>query len=418
MIETQKQLKSFLKSKRRGKYTHSSGIFYPGIKCGHKLCKIGSHGVPSYMGWNWNTDITGICRVSCLKINFFPSYNLKICIKMFTQIKKGWRPGAIPKKIKEIMCHFLSPCPCDTLPVTKKLLKNKTNEEKMDEPCDIQQKPTLSVQKKDGDYLITMRPLKNTADLRNEPNPYLTAKPIKFKISRRAEEKKCDEIRALVNKKGFRKCTCGNIVACCNCRDNKEMDALRKCLKECEDNYKIKSLEYKLCLKESLSDPKLNVEFTPPAGIVNKNIKKLPNLVYQETQYNEDDFKIVPLDADNGGNRKSGGKNISFDKTGKAGSNKSGIFGSNRNGKNPGVSGMDKSGKDVGKSGGNKNTGKSGLMAGGAGATNKTNGSNKNGGTSNGGAGATNKTIGSNKNGGPSKTTTNAGSARPKSVKL
>lgn len=201
------------------------------------------------------------------------------------------------------MCHFLEPCPCDTLPVTKKGANKKADRDPADEdpavedPNEITQKPTLSVRKKDGDYHITMRPLKNTAELRTDPNPYLTARPIKFKIARRAEEKKCDEIRALLHKKGFRKCTCGNIVACCTCRDNREMDALRKCLDECEETFGVKSLEYKLSLKPSVSEPKLDIEFTPPAGMVKKNMKKLPNQVYQETQYSEDDFKPVETDS-------------------------------------------------------------------------------------------------------------------------
>lgn len=316
------------------------------------------------------------------------------------------------------MCHFLSPCPCDTLPVTKKCNKNKhaIDEDKEDDTCE--QKPTLSVQKKDGDYLITMRPLKNTCELRNNPNPYLTAKPIKFKISRRAEEKKLDEIQVFLKKKGFRPCTCGNIVACCICRDNKEMDTLRKCLNECEEIYDIKSLDYKLCLKDALPDQKLNIEFTPPAGIVNKNIKKLPDLVYQETQYNEDDFKIIPEQEYNG---KSGGKNRSFDKSGKLGagfgSNKSGIggnkagMGSNKSGIGLNKSGvgltksgieLNKSGKPDakkldGKAGGKNNVDKPGVM-------NKNNGKSGQlgGGGGGGGAGSSNNkpTTGSNKIGG------------------
>lgn len=272
------------------------------------------------------------------------------------QIKKGWRPGAIPKHIKEIMCHFLGPCPCDTLPVTK---RQKADKDTVEEDNEIIQKPTLSVQKKDGDYLITMRPLKNTIDLRTDPNPYLTAKPIKFKITRRAEEKKCDEIRELLHKKGFGKCTCGNIVACCTCRDNREMDALRKCLDECEDKFGVKSLEYKLCLKESASEPKLDIEFTPPGGMVKKNLKKLPNQVYQETQYCEDDFKAVETEA----NEKSG-KGKANDKSAKDKLNdKSGKLGG-KNGKGIGIFGKDKgkaSGVSAGGVAGSKSVGAAGV---------------------------------------------------------
>lgn len=264
----------------------------------HRLCKMPNQTVPSHMGWDWTTSDT--------VINFIFS-NLKNYLfkRNVFQAQKGWRPGAIPRKIKEIMSHFLEPCPCDTVPVTK---RPQNKDSMLDASCgEPVQQPTLRVQRKNDDYLITMKPLKDINALKTDADPYLNCDPIRFKISSNTEEKELQRVKKILSERGFKKCTCGKNIAHCCCRDNKELDALRKCINCIGDKHNIKDLEKKLFYR---TRSKLDIEFTPPAGLIKNNLKALPDVIGQETQYDENDYKYsfdAAKSLEKGGKGKGGG---------------------------------------------------------------------------------------------------------------
>lgn len=118
------------------------------------------------------------------------------------------------------MCYFLEPCPCDTLPVTKKLLKKRFPFKECTEKLNT--KPTLRIQRKDGHLFVTMNPIKNLADLKNCPDPYLNCKPIQFKISPDPNSLKRNQIKKKLKKCGFRRCVCDKTIAQCICMNYDE----------------------------------------------------------------------------------------------------------------------------------------------------------------------------------------------------
>lgn len=141
-------------------------------------------------------------------------------IQINFQIRKGWKPGAVKKPIKELMCYFLEPCPCDTLPVTKKILKKRLPFKESSNK--LVSKPTLRIQRKDGNLFVTMNPIKNSADLKNCPDPYLKCKPIQFQISQDPNILKRSQIKKKIKKCGFRRCVCNKTIAQCICKNDDE----------------------------------------------------------------------------------------------------------------------------------------------------------------------------------------------------
>lgn len=200
------------------------------------------------------------------------------------------------------MRHFLKPCPCDTLPVTKRASVQRQQPQTL-EPNEYDQKPTLRVQRRNNEYTITMNPLKNSQTLKSEPYPYLNCKPLQFKISSSAEEREMQKIAEFICKKGFTKCVCGHKIINCRCRDNREAEALNKCLEDCTRIFGVKNLKEKLCLCDNT---KLDIEFTPPAGVIKNVLKRRPDQLVQETQYDELDFRT---DFDGKGGLGKKGKN-------------------------------------------------------------------------------------------------------------
>lgn len=150
---------------------------------------------------------------------------------------------------------------------SKKKIRKKTRSQKgsayetsSDET--IPPKPTLQIKKREGAYWITMNPLKDPQTLEDNENPYMECEPMQFKIVKKKEED--DEYG-------------------CSCAD------------------------------EESSDSELDIEFTPPAGVIHPDrLKRKKNVVHIDTQYNLDDIK------DNSGKGKKG-KGKGKDKKGKGG---------------------------------------------------------------------------------------------------
>ena len=192
------------------------------------------------MGWLWNV---GICGLS--------------------QFRKGWKPGAVRKSVAKIMGKHLSP-PAEPAPEPLK-----------PEP---EGPPTLSVKKKQGQYLIVMNPLGTDKELMGSP--------IVFKIEKSEEGIKRSKARKILKERGVEKtCDCLCIDTC-------------QCLSACEkDRIKIelKCVAEKLCMKSQMSindikessDSEMDMEFTPPSAMKSKNpCRKIPvKFSYAETQY-------------------------------------------------------------------------------------------------------------------------------------
>lgn len=230
------------------------------------------------------------------------------------------------------MCHFIKPCPLDTIPVTKMPAQKPPSGPAQPQypsipavnpPFPIAQRPMIRVNRRNDEFMITMLPLKKTLDLKTEPDPYLECEPIQIKISGNKEARRLANVRQMIWEKGFQRCTCGRSVAECDCRDNREMEALRQCVAALEKKFNLDELEKKLNLQEKED---LTLDFTPPAAIIKPQLKDAPdNLsVMEETQYDEQDIaeedskkkeKPDKKEKKEKGGKEKGGKGGSGDNT-------------------------------------------------------------------------------------------------------
>lgn len=132
----------------------------------------------------------------------------------------------------------------------------------------IPPKPTLQIKKKEGTYYITMNPLKDPYSIADNENPYVDCTPMQFKITKNKKPKAIEGE--------------GDEYKTCFCNDEDEKV-------ECE---------------ESSSDSELDIEFTPPAGIIRpERLRKKKTVVHTDTQYNPNDFKAK---GGKGGKEKKG----------------------------------------------------------------------------------------------------------------
>lgn len=148
---------------------------------------------------------------------------------------------------------------CDALTAPTSKRRYQYQESEADIP--VCPKPTLQIKKKDGAYFITMNPLKDPKTLVENENPYMDCTPLQFKITK-----------------------------------NKEKEKMKKRLDD-GDNNEMKSCycdeyDWPEVSSESSSDSELDIEFTPPAGIIKpERFKRKKNVVHTDTQYNPDDCK-------------------------------------------------------------------------------------------------------------------------------
>lgn len=134
-------------------------------------------------------------------------------------------------------------------------------------------KPTLQIKKKDGTYFITMNPLKDPKTLADNENPYMDCTPLQFKITKNKDKEK--QRRTEEGDNELKSCYCD---------------------------------EYDWPASTESSDSELDIEFTPPAGIIRpERLKKKKNVVHIETQYNPDDCKPDKLKVGKKGDKEKGG---------------------------------------------------------------------------------------------------------------
>ncbi|XP_068152394.1 uncharacterized protein Ppi1 [Drosophila tropicalis] len=224
--------------------------------------------VPAHMGWLWTSNPLAK--------------------------KRGWRPGSIRRSTKELMRYFLRDFPLDTIPVSRYMSYYKQKQPPpSDKAEELVQKPTLYIEKRNDEYIITLHPLKSPGILEHSANPYVNMKPVQFRIVKNPLLKEIRDLKRCLKGMGFKKCTCHKPVIACFCRSFIEKKQLiDKLQKECQQR-EMESVENALVLSDT-SDSEAEFEFgvTPPAGLIHpERLKKTTHhIINAATQYDENDW--------------------------------------------------------------------------------------------------------------------------------
>ncbi|CAD6992206.1 unnamed protein product [Ceratitis capitata] len=262
-----------LTKKDKKAYSYGGDHSFPIKDSRHQKCingfNIGKKNVPRNMGWLWNLETSGK--------------------------RRGWKPGAIRKPIKEIMRFFLKDYPADTIRVSQYAYRDQGKGDGRELEEEILQRPTLHICKKNDEYFITLRPLKDPEALKECADPYLNMKPIQFKITKNPLMVEMSKLKRCLKAMGFAKCTCHKPVIECFCRsflDKKRLEY--QVSKECRKR-QIPCCNSTLVLSDTTdSDVEFDFGVTPPAGVIKPERLKKPNLVNHGTQYVENDWNIQP----------------------------------------------------------------------------------------------------------------------------
>lgn len=195
------------------------------------------------------------------------------------------------------MKHFLNPYPIDTIPNTKrdetgKIVGVSPEVNNCEDPRNIEQIPTLEIQKKDGEYSIKMHPLKEADKLATSCNPYLNSSPIIFRITKNPEAVRKHKAKKMLKEKGFeKKCPCLNF-SNCRCMEEKEKKLMASEMTRVSNYYALKCPLRLADLVEESSDSELDVEFTTPSAVVKHPERCQPDVTAAETQYDINDFLL------------------------------------------------------------------------------------------------------------------------------
>ena len=239
--------------KKNSRFVYTGGEAYPGVRLGHKTCVYVSKNVPAHMGWLWNIKKEGEKR----------------------KRKKKWKPGYLRAEIEEAIIANRRQKGIPDPPELKMLVRKTKNRnaayESDSEEEEVIPKPTLIIQKKDGNYLITMHPLKDPKKLEDREDPYMRCKPIQFVITKPPKK---DPIVPDIN--GFDEME-GEY-------EDEDFENFYKNSCYCDGDPNLDS--------NSSSESELNIEFTTPAGIIiPERFKKPPNVVNVDTQFKDADFQ-------------------------------------------------------------------------------------------------------------------------------
>ncbi|XP_043071016.1 uncharacterized protein LOC122322513 [Drosophila grimshawi] len=241
---------------------------------GHAHCYEYESKVPAHMGWLWTHN----------PLAQHP----------------GWRPGAIRRSIRVLMGYFLKDFPVDSMPISKYKSYHNQKPAKPDnhseKPEDLVQVPTLHIEKKNDEYIITLRPLKDAASLKRAANPYAKMKPVQFRIVKNPQLKQVREMKRCLKKMGFSKCTCHRPVMRCYCRSFVDKKLLvDEVQRQCREREMV-NCENELVLSDTTdSEAEFDFGVTPPAGLMKPERLKTTDVTHQESQYNENDWAMPTM---------------------------------------------------------------------------------------------------------------------------
>ena len=274
-----------LKCKTRSQFSREFGYNYPL----HRACSRFEQGagdglsVPKNMAWRWDMPVKGIGR--------------------------PWQPGHINKTVWCLMKYSLNPFPYDTLPLTRRdvhgriIKKCEDDNSKQMLKQNYIQKPTIRVQKKDGEYSIIMNPLKEKKQLETDCYPYLNCSPLKFVIKKHPEEIKKHRAKKILRERGLvKQCSCENLKRCC-CKSQREKKFLEFEMKNISRALKLENeLKYD-DLNES-SDSEMEMQLTTPSAVI-KSQKCKPDVIHCGTQYSLKDFASPKVDKNKDDDKKT-----------------------------------------------------------------------------------------------------------------
>ncbi|EDW84418.1 uncharacterized protein Dwil_GK13152 [Drosophila willistoni] len=255
-----------------------------GSRIGHNTCisdgsYTGYRKIPCHMGWMWT----------------------KSSMSRF----KKWKPGAICKPIRGLMSYFLKDFPVDTICLSRYHCRSKKTRKESDasEEENLEQHPTLHISKKNGEYIITLRPLKDPKALAVCANPYADMKPVVFRITKDPKAVKMRELKTGLQDHGFPLCTCQNPIVSCHCRSHVDKERLvyafetlceRLGLPNTSDSF-IYSNDDDEDDDDADSEQEYEFGVTPPAGLVKPERLHHPDHTNAETQYMEDDWAMPSM---------------------------------------------------------------------------------------------------------------------------
>ncbi|KAH8417897.1 hypothetical protein KR222_007852, partial [Zaprionus bogoriensis] len=240
----------------------------------HEKCLADAHIVPAHMGWLWTH-----CPLAK---------------------HPGWRPGAIRRSIRELMSYFLKDFPVDSIPISKYMSYHRQKQlphvEGEERPEDLVQVPTLHIEKKNDEYLITLRPLKDAETLKRAANPYVKMKPLRLRIVKNPVLKEMRDMKRCLKNMGFSKCQCHRPVMECYCRsfiDKKRL--VDEVQRQCEKR-NLEGCEEDLILSDTTdSEAEFDFGVTPPAGLMRPERLKTTHTTHTETQYDENDWAMPTM---------------------------------------------------------------------------------------------------------------------------
>lgn len=205
------------------KKTHKEVLYtYPGTLVGHRDCKKRNKVIPANMGWLWNIK---------------PSVGNP-------ELWRGYKPGAISKTVhKMIRNHRRALGIYDPSDLMRKK-KSKTSTRALSD----RNKRVIHVKKKDGNYFVTLTPVKDPFHRHDTESPFIDCTPAQFRIVK-PERKK----RQVVDGNG------------CICEEDESLGS------------------------SDMSE--LDFNFSPPAALPVKPSRRRKVKTAKDTQYNAHDVK-------------------------------------------------------------------------------------------------------------------------------
>ncbi|XP_030370637.1 uncharacterized protein LOC115621198 [Scaptodrosophila lebanonensis] len=238
-------------------------------RIGHRCCisdsaHAGYSKIPCHMGWMWTKN--ELARYKC------------------------WKPGAIAKPIRTLMSYFLRDYPLDRICISRYHYRRRKRVDPVEEEPLVQH-PTLHISKKNDEYTITLRPLKEPKALAVCANPYADMKPVVFRITKDPLLAEQRRLKRALKKLGFEYCRCQRPVAKCCCRsyiDKKRVSFELENL--CRDHGVANMVDTFVYSESSDSEAEYDFGVTPPAGLTKPERLKVTNVANCQTQYCENDW--------------------------------------------------------------------------------------------------------------------------------